>query len=201
MAVQPVAHQSPETQSPSYWPPPQGQWTYDDYARLPDNGMRYEVIQGDLYMSPAPTPKHQRIIAALYGYLWQHLRKHPLGEAFFAPIDLVLPDLANPVQPDLLFIEKEGLDCVKEKFIEGVPDLIVEVLSPGNVAQDRRIKFQLYAAAGVREYWVIDPEQCMVEINVLRGEAYASAGRFTGAQALRSEVLTGFSVRVEEICQ
>ena len=76
-----------------YWPPPQGEWAYEDYTRLPDNGMRYEVIQGELYISPAPNPKHQRIIAALYGYLWDYLKTQPRCLpclSFFQPATLGL---------------------------------------------------------------------------------------------------------------
>ena len=130
MAIEMMTKRPPEVA----WPPPQGEWTYEDYARLPDNGMRYEVIEGDLYMSPAPRTIHQRIIAMLHGYLWECLKHRPVGEVFFAPIDVNLPDLASPIQPDLFFIVNNRLDIIKDKFIEGALDLIVEVLSPGNPA-------------------------------------------------------------------
>lgn len=202
MAVKTTAPQSPtaKTASSRYWPPPQGQWTYDDYARLPDNGMRYEVIEGSLYMSPAPSPKHQEVIVALLKRLLDYLEEQPRGKILVSPIDVILPDLASPVQPDLLFIANERLDIIKEKFIEGVPDLIVEVLSPGNPQHDQNIKFRIYAAAGVQEYWLINPDTRSVEINVLRGQAYASAGMFGPDDTLRSEVLTDFSAPVGEIC-
>lgn len=196
MAVKEMGNPSQEIT----WPPPQGAWTYEDYARLPDNGMRYEVIEGDLYMSPAPRSIHQRIIARLYGYLWDYLKDRSIGEALFAPIDLILPDLASPVQPDLLFIAQDRLDIIKEKFIEGIPDLIVEILSPGNPALDRRTKFRVYAQAGVREYWIIDPDTCTIEINVLRGQAYAPLGTFGPGEQTRSEVLADFSLSVSDIC-
>jgi Uma2 family endonuclease len=189
-----------EVSEDRYWPPPQGEWTYDDYTRLPDNGMRYEVIEGDLYMSPAPRPKHQEVIVALLGHLLDYLKQKPIGKILISPIDVILPDLANPVQPDLIFISKERSHIVKEQFIEGVPDLIVEVLSPGNPAHDRRVKFRIYAQAGVREYWIIDPDARTVEINLLRGEAYASAGSFDADEQIRSEVLPDFSAHVSEIC-
>jgi Uma2 family endonuclease len=196
-----IMMQSPVGAAPARtWPPPQGEWTYEDYARLPDNGMRYEVIEGDLYMSPAPRSIHQRVIARLYGYLWEYLKHRSVGEAFFAPIDVILPDLATPVQPDLLFIANDRLNIVKEKFVEGAPDLIIEVLSPGNPALDRRTKFRVYAQAGVREYWMIDPDAGTVEINVLRGQAYAPLGSFGAGDQTRSEVLTDFSVSVSDIC-
>jgi Uma2 family endonuclease len=201
MAVSTITKPSLET-SPeqSWWPPPQGEWTYEDYARLPDNGMRYEVIEGDLYMSPAPRPKHQEVIVALLGHLLEYLKQKPIGKILVSPIDVILPDLANPVQPDLVFISKEQSHIVKEQFIEGVPDLIVEVLSPGNPAHDRRIKFRIYAQAGVPEYWIIDPEAGTVEINLLRGEAYAVAGSFGRDEKVHSEVLPGFTMLVSEVC-
>ena len=139
-----------DTTTDEYWPPPQGEWTYQDYSRLPDNGLRYEVINGELIMTPAPVPVHQKIIANLYRHLWEYVQKQSAGEVFFAPIDVNLPDLASLVQPDLLFIATERLDIIKEKFIEGSPDLIMEILSAGSERQDRRVKFELYARAGVR---------------------------------------------------
>jgi Uma2 family endonuclease len=200
MAVETKSKLTSQEVESHYWPPPQGKWTYEDYTRLPDNGMRYEVIQGELYMSPAPSPKHQRIIAALYGYLWEYLKNQPVGEAFFAPIDVKLPNLATPVQPDLLFIANEQLSIVKEKFIEGVPDLVVEVISPTSATHDRTTKFSIYAMAGVREYWIVDPDARTIEINVLRGQAYAPLGNFGPEDQTRSEVLTDFSVQVGEVC-
>jgi Uma2 family endonuclease len=183
-----------------YWPPPQGQWTYPDYRRLPDNGMRYEIIRGELFMSPAPRPKHQEVSLNLALAMHQFVKEHGLGKVYSAPIDLILPDLANPVQPDLLFIRQERLAMVKENFIEGAPDLIVEVLSPSNPDLDRRIKFQIYAQAGVAEYWLVDPEHRQIEVYVLRGQAYALAGTFGPEQQLRSEVLAAFAGPVGEIC-
>ena len=92
------------------------------------------------------------------------------------------------------------LQMVKDNLIEGVPDLIVEVLSPGNPGHDRQTKFQLYARAGVREYWLVDPDARVIEINVLRGQAYAPTGRFGSDEQIRSEVLPDFGVRVADIC-
>ncbi|MEW5985911.1 MAG: Uma2 family endonuclease [Chloroflexota bacterium] len=196
LTAPPILEESPARP----WPPPQGLWTYQDYRCLPDDGISYEIIEGKLYMAPAPRPKHQRVIAALFGYLWDFLQDHPQGEAFLSPIDLILPGLASPVQPDVLFITQDRLGMVKEEFIEGVPDLIVEVLSPTNPAHDRRRKFQLYARAGVREYWIVDPDDCRVDVYVLRGRAYAPLGNFGRNDQTASEVLPAFSVRVGDIC-
>ena len=200
MAVQTISKPSGATVSARQWPPLQGEWTYDDYTQLPDNGMRYEVIKGELYMSPAPSPKHQQIILKLAIAMSQFVHADQLGEIYQSPIDVKTSDFAGVVQPDLLFIASKQLDIVQETLIEGVPDLIVEVLSPGNPLHDRRIKFELYAQAGVREYWLIDPDARTVEIYVLRGQAYAPLGNFGIGQQTRSEVLEGFVVDVEKIC-
>ena len=183
------------------WPPPQGEWTYDDYARLPDNGMRYEVIEGDLYMSPAPRPRHQRAVGRLYTKLANYLESRSLGEALMSPIDVRFPDVADPVQPDIVFIPADRADMVADKWIEGVPDLLIEVLSPSNPGHDRRIKFGAYARAGVREYWIVDPDARTIEVNVLRGKAFALLASFAAADEVRSEVLPGFGVTVGDVCR
>ena len=182
------------------WPPPQGRWTYADYARLPQNGMRYEVIEGALCLSPAPRPRHQRAIGSLYFRLRAYLESRPVGEVFVSPVDVRFPSLADSVQPDLVFIAAGRSDLVTERWIEGVPDLLVEVLSPGNPEHDRRTKFDVYARAGVREYWVVDPDARMIEVNVLRGRAYALVAAFGADEQVRSEVLPDLVLTVGDVC-
>ena len=196
-----MALQAP-TQPPADrpWPPPQGQWTYADYKQLPDDGWRYEVIEGELYLSPAPRPKHQESAGNLGSRMLLYVQERGLGKVYFAPIDVILPGYASPVQPDVLFIARERLDIVKEDFIEGPPDLIVEILSPSNWLTDRRTKFRIYAQAGVREYWIVDTDARTVEVFVLRGSSFALAGKFGSGETLRSEVVTGFEIGVDEIC-
>ncbi|HLC16495.1 MAG TPA: Uma2 family endonuclease [Thermodesulfovibrionia bacterium] len=185
---------------PGRWPPPQGDWTYDDYVRLPDNGIRYEVIEGNLYMTPAPRTKHQLAVARLHGCFWDYLKEHHEGEVYFSPIDLIIPGFATPVQPDLLFISKEHPDIVQENFIEGVPDLLIEVLSPGNPMHNRRTKYDIYARAGVREYWIVDTDASKIEVYVLRGQAYALLKSFSADESACSEVLQDFHVPMGMIC-
>jgi Uma2 family endonuclease len=185
--------------SERWYPPPQGAWTYADYLQLPDNNMRYEIIGGNLYMSPAPRPKHQQISANLLVALHEFVKKNQLGQVYHAPIDVILPDLATPVQPDLLFIPKESLGIVGEVNVKGAPRLVIEIISPGNPAHDRNIKFNLYAQAGVTEYWIVDGEAQMIDVFVLRGQAYAPLGQFTINDELFSEVLPGFSVKVADV--
>ncbi len=153
--------------------PPAGEiiLTYDDYAELPNDGKRYEIIEGDLFVSPAPRPKHQKATGNLCGILFVCLQDHPVGDIYLAPIDLILSQ-TNVVQPDLLFLGNEKLHLVSERGIEGPPDLIVEVLSPTTEKTDRAIKSRLYAHFGVPHYWLIDPVEKRLEMFRL------SRGRF-----------------------
>ncbi|HRQ38807.1 MAG TPA: Uma2 family endonuclease [Chloroflexota bacterium] len=120
------------TKTKHSWPPPQGAWRYEDYLRLPDNGFRYEIIKGELFMSPAPTIQHQRILFNLIKLVGNFLEQHKFGgEAMAAPVDVNLPGVSSTVQPDFLYVSDGRLYIVREKSIEGPPDLIVEILSPG----------------------------------------------------------------------
>jgi Uma2 family endonuclease len=187
------------------WPlngnwPPQGEWTYEDYCSLPEDGWIYEIIEGELYMSPAPRPIHQENSGNLFAAFRDYGRKHDAGKAYNAPIDVLLSGLAAPVQPDVIFIVKARLDIVKEERVEGAPDIIVEVLSPWNWIVDRHKKFQAYAKAGVREYWIVDPKARTIELYSLFGATYVLIGKYGVGETVRSEVLQGFEVKVEEVC-
>jgi Uma2 family endonuclease len=187
-----------EFQGPAY--PPQGQWTYEDYLRLPDDGRRYEIIRGVLYVSSAPVPRHQAILRSFVRVFLFFLEENPVGEMYFAPIEVILPaSLATPVQPDLLFITAERMGIVKDRNIIGAPDLILEVLSPSTRHVDRGPKLDTYAEAGVREYWLADPLARTVEVFVLRDGAYALFGNFSHGERLRSEVIPGFEPPLDHI--
>jgi Uma2 family endonuclease len=132
--------------------------------------------------------------------LGRFLEEHPLGELFFAPIDLVLPaGLASPVQPDLVFVGRERQEIVQETSIAGVPHLVAEVLSPGNWLTDRRDKLAAYAEAGIAEYWILDPRQRTVEVYGLGGSAYELLGTFRPGERARSRVVPGFEPAVEAL--
>lgn len=180
--------------------PAQGSWTYEDYRRLPEDGWRYEVLEGVLHMTPAPSPTHQFILRNLSLALGSFLKNHPMGEFAFSPIDVLLPrDLASPVQPDLVFLKQDRLHLISSDGIKGAPDLIAEILSPSNWITDRRDKFRLYSTAGVREYWILDPEAKTVEVFTLRGDSYELLGKFSPGETARSEVLEGFEPALDEI--
>ena len=127
------------------------------FKMLPE-GTLAEIIDGSIYMSPAPTPKHQRILGKLYRILTDYIERRDLGEVFIAPCDVFLDDTSNAVQPDLIVILRRNSSLVKEDAIHGVPDMLLEILSPGNAHHDLVRKKELYQKFGVREYWVIDPE-------------------------------------------
>lgn len=146
--------------------------TYEDFCALPDDGKRYEILDGDLYMSPSPNTVHQRIVGRLYSILDDHARKKGLGEAFVAPFDVVL-DEHDVVVPDVSFVSKAKQSIITEANIQGAPDLIVEVLSPSTKSRDTRDKRNVYARSGVDWYRIIDPEKKSVLELRLVDNAYA----------------------------
>lgn len=166
---------------------------------MPDDGWRYEVIEGELRMNPAPSFWHQEASFNLSLELGNFVKRQRLGKVVTAPIDVKLGELANPVQPDILFIHKDRLDIIQERWIDGPPDLIVEILSPSNWIDDRRTKYRLYALSGVREYWIVDPDKRQIEVFVLRRGDYELIGRFGPDESARSEVLDGFEVAVSTV--
>jgi Uma2 family endonuclease len=181
------------------WPPEQGEWTYEDWLKLPDDGYRYEVIDGVLYMSPPPLIRHQRSSGRIFVRLSDFLRVHPLGEVFYAPVGVRLPNQPVPLQPDIVFVRAERLAIIGENYIEGVPDLIVEILSPSNWLYDRREKMRVYQEAGVPEYWIADPRAQTIEVYVLEQGVYQLAGQYGRGEVVASRLLPGFEVPVEAI--
>lgn len=178
--------------------PRQGEWTYSHYAALPDDGRRYEIVDGVLYMAPAPNIRHQIAVLECAAYLRTYVKFAGLGRVFVAPIDVQLE--ANfVVQPDVVVVLKKNLDIIKETRIIGAPDLIVEVASPKTVTYDRRTKYDAYARAGVSEYWLVDPSSQTVEVLTLENGNYQLVGLFGAQHTVQSHVVPGISdVRVEQ---
>jgi Uma2 family endonuclease len=177
------------------WPAP-GQWSYADYERLPDDGSRYEVLFGVLYEMAPPAPLHQIVIARLLRRLGPAAEDTGLGILIPSPIEVILPAFATPVQPDLLFVRAERMTIIKEKRVEGPPDLVIEVLSPSTARFDRRTKYDAYEQAGIPEYWIVNPRLRSVEINYLEEGQYSIAGEFGKAELIVSPTLgeLGFSL-------
>ncbi|TCP26608.1 Uma2 family endonuclease [Scopulibacillus darangshiensis] len=145
--------------------------TYDDYLGMPDDGRRYELINGELnVMEPAPLVEHQRILRFLTKTFEKHCSK--AGDFLFAPVDVIFSN-EYVLQPDFVFISRERQPIIKDKAIEGAPDLIVEILSPSTAKKDKIDKKTVYQRYGVKEYWIIDPiyrllEQFILESGQLR---------------------------------
>ena len=133
-------------------------YTYQDFLELPDDGKRYEIIDGELYVSPAPTTKHQRSTTRLTTTLDVHTRSRRLGEVFAAPFDVVLANDAI-VEPDIVYVSRGRRSIITEPNIQGAPDLVVEVISPSSTRRDQETKRDLYARYKVPYYWLVHPVQ------------------------------------------
>jgi Uma2 family endonuclease len=181
------------------WPPPQGEWTYEDWLKLPDDGYRCEVIDGVLYMSPPPTTRHQRVSIRIVGRLLEFLRAQPAGETLYAPVGVRLPNQPIPFEPDIVFVRAERLGIIGEEYIEGTPDLVMEILSPSNWLYDRREKLQVYQEAGVPEYWIVDPRAMTIEVYFLEQGTYLLAGQYRTGEVAPSRMLAGFEVPVDAV--
>lgn len=142
---------------------------YEDYARLPDDGQRHEILDGQHYVTPAPSPLHQRVSKRLQRKLEDYFEPRGLGEVFNAPIDMIL-GRHDVAQPDLLVVANPAQ--VSNRGIEGAPLLAVEVLSPSTRRHDEKTKLRRYAALGIPHYWTVDPEAHWIRCHRLDGAAY-----------------------------
>src|SRR3990170_4388004 len=157
--------------------------TYEDYAALPNDGKRYEILEGELAVTPAPGTKHQTVSVNLTGLLRQHVREKDLGKIFHAPVDLIL-ESTSVLQPDLLFVSKARQSIITDRAIEGAADLVIEILSPTTSRSDRVTKAQIYARHKVPAYWIVDPEQEAVEVYLLNVDSYRLAVTLQGETPL-----------------
>ena len=138
--------------------------TWDHVQQLPDDGNRYEAIAGELYVTPAPSVRHQRISKRLSLALHRILEQSGLGEVFSAPLGVRFPSTGEGVQPDLLFVSRDRRAIVATDELKGPPDLVVEILSPTTAGRDTGLKRLLYERQGVAEYWIVDPEAKTVDV-------------------------------------
>jgi Uma2 family endonuclease len=143
--------------------PVRRRWSYEEFAALPDERKRNEIIDGEVYETPTPSPKHQVISMRLSVGLGTLVDTHRLGDLYAARIDVILND-EHFVEPDLVFIRRERRAIVTERAIEGTPDLIIEIASPVTAVRDRGIKRACYAECGVPLYWVVDADLRQIEV-------------------------------------
>jgi len=156
--------------------------TYEDYLLFPDDGKRHELIDGEHYMTPAPSTKHQTIVVNLTLLLGNFIRQNRLGKLFSSPVDVLFSD-TDIVQPDIIFIATTRGTIIKDKNIQGAPDLVIEILSETTRKTDETTKRKLYERYGVAEYWIVDPELETVKIYRMTDRAYirtAELSRETG---------------------
>ena len=162
--------------------------TYDDLVAMfpEDDGVRRELIDGDLFVTPSPIARHQRLVWRLAVSIGVHLEAHPdQGEAFTAPFDVIMTPY-DVVEPDLLVVLGDQREILTDKHIHGAPALVIEILSPGTRKHDQTLKRQLFEREGVREYWMVDPDRNRVVIH-----RRAAAGSFPLVATLEAgETLT-----------
>lgn len=176
--------------------PPQGQWSEDDYFALPDRNSYVELSEGMIVLPPHPTPEHQRILFKLAARLQDYVQKHQLGEVLIAPVPVRLwPGKIR--EPDIFFFFREHADRIGRQFC-GVPDLVIEILSPGTRKTDRTEKFYEYARAGVGEYWMVDMDAGTVELFVLHEGAYLLKTKAAFNSEITSSLVTGFKIKLAE---
>ncbi|MBI4234037.1 MAG: Uma2 family endonuclease [Chloroflexi bacterium] len=175
---------------------PRIRYTYSDYLLLPEE-KRYELIEGELCMVPSPTTQHQRLVLNLAMILQEFVRRRGLGEVFAAPLDVKLSE-EDVVQPEVLFVRAARRRIVKEQYVDGPPDLVVEVLSPSTASRDRELKLKRYANFGVPEYWIVDPEAGSVEVLRLMADGYRQVGVFTQG-TVETPLLPGLKLPVAEV--
>ena len=171
--------------------------TYEDYKRTPDD-LRYELLDGELILSPSPRTAHQRTSKRILKPLDDFVEQNKLGEVFHAPYDVVLDDF-NVVQPDILFVSSERASIITEDNIQGAPDLIIEILSPSTARRDRTQKRDLYARREVKEYWQADTDAKSVTALTLENGVYRIAGIYTEGQTLTSPLLQSFTLSIATI--
>jgi len=149
--------------------------TYDDFLLFPDDGKRHELIDGEHYVTPAPNLRHQRISGKLYMAIGKYLESHPIGEVFFAPLDVVISQI-DIVEPDLLYVSRErAADILIPQHVRGVPDLVIEIASKGTRKRDETVKRRLYERTGVSEYWTVDPQIDVIGVYRREGSTFGRA--------------------------
>jgi Uma2 family endonuclease len=173
-------------------------WTYEDYAHLPDDGVRYEVLDGELVVAPSPMTRHQRVSMKLSLAVGGYVESQKLGECFCAPYDVVL-DRRTIVQPDLIFVSNDRSSIITENNIQGAPDLVVEILSPSTAQRDRVRKLRLYTRFGIPHVWFLDPGIKTLEEFILEGESYRVVAVHAEDEEFRPLLFPGLSILLGEI--
>jgi Uma2 family endonuclease len=172
--------------------------TYEDYVTLPNDGRRYEILDGELAVSPSPRTRHQLVSVKLTLAIGNWVAAQKAGTLFVAPCDVILDD-TTVVVPDLVFVSQARESIVTERAIEGAPDLLVEILSDSTARHDRGAKMKLYAQYGVNRYWIVDADARVLEIYALRDRAYEQIGTHRDSDRVLCDVPAGLELPLAEI--
>ena len=171
-----------------------------DIWDTPDNGKKYEVIDGELYVSPPPLFAHQRQLNRLNKWVINWVDDHDLGIVVTAPTGVVLNE-ENGIEPDLVFVSKAREHITSRRGVDGAPDLVVEVLSPSTESRDRGLKLHRYAASGVPYYWILDTEGPRIEERVLGEDGYRLVGTFGPGEIFRPTLFPGLEIPLDDIAR
>ena len=174
--------------------------TYDDFCLLPDDGKRYEIIEGELFVTPAPRIPHQIVVSQLTAELLAFAKKKRMGRVLVGPVDVVFSEF-DVVEPDIVYISKQRASLLTEKNLQGAPDLAIEVLSESTEKRDRTTKLELYGKFGVQEYWIIDPYGPSADIYRRGEKGLTLAAKLSAADSLNSPLLPGFSVPLNTLTE
>ncbi len=172
--------------------------TWQDAQLMPEDGKRYEAIDGELYVTPAPVLRHQWISGNLGAALRGMLMEPGHGWVFQAPVGVEFPETEEGVQPDIIFVSKARSERLVKEGIRGAPDLVVEILSPGTAKRDRTIKLKLYRRQGVAQYWIVDPDANSLDVWDLAGGA-AEPQTYTTGLPVRLGHLAPGTIELAEI--
>lgn len=172
--------------------------TYADYVRFPDDGLRHEIIEGEHYVTPSPVTRHQRISRELLYAIHEHLKSNPSGEVLSAPFDVVLSD-TNVFVPDLVYISRSRAHRLTAKNLQGSPDLAIEILSPGTKRRDEELKLAVYERLQVAEYWVVDPEQDVIDVYRRGREGFDPPKRYTPTHVLSTPLMPGLIIPLSQV--
>lgn len=178
-------------------PNPRIKFTVKDYMSTPE-GTRYQLLNGEMILAPSPTERHQSIVGQLFASLREFVIRNRAGRVWVAPLDVVLSD-HDVAQPDVLFVSNARADIVTEANIQGAPDLVVEIISPGTAYYDQGYKRLLYGRHGVREYWLVDPGTETVDVLTLGQEGLEAHRTYRNGEILASPLLEGLALDLEQV--
>ena len=175
-----------------------GGLTVEDYRKLPADDWRYQLIAGEIVMSPSPKFFHQRILMNLFRLLSPHVETNNLGLVMFAPLDFYV-DEHNVYQPDIFFVSREREGIFQEDGMHGAPDFVAEVLSPRTARYDLNAKRAGYARSGMRELWLVYPEAKKVDVFHLEKNAETPVASYSLGETFQSPLFPELDLSTDKI--